>query len=70
VVGGDIIVELDGERVDDQRDVTGAIADNEPGDEVDVTYYRGDERRTATIRLGERPDSLEQAQPEPVLPFP
>ena len=70
VVGGDIIVELDGERVDDQRDVTGAIADNEPGDEVDVAYYRDGERRTATIRLGERPDSLEQAQPDPVLPFP
>jgi S1-C subfamily serine protease len=71
VVGGDIIVELDGERVNDQSDVTAAIADNAPGDEVDVTYYREDDRRSSTIKLGERPDSLDAQPEEPqVFPFP
>ena len=60
VAGGDIIVELDGEKVGSQEDVTAAIADNQPGDEVDVSYYRGEQERTTTITLGERPDSLEQ----------
>jgi S1-C subfamily serine protease len=73
VAGGDIIVELDGKKVNSQGDVTGAIADNEPGDEIDVVYYRGDDRRTATLELGERPENLQSPQPEDdggVLPFP
>ena len=33
-----------------------AIADKKPGDEVEVEYYRGDDKKTATVKLGKRPD--------------
>lgn len=77
-IGGDIIVAVDGEDVVRNSDVADAILANKPGDEVEVEYFRGDDRRTVTVKLGERPQSLE---PEPLasgggespdegLPFP
>jgi S1-C subfamily serine protease len=62
--GGDLIVEVDGEQVRTPDDVAAAIADNSPGDEVEVVYYRGEKRRTATVKLGERPDQLQAEEPE------
>jgi S1-C subfamily serine protease len=62
--GGDVIVEVDGERVRTPDDVAAAIDDNSPGDEVEVVYYRGDGRRTATVKLGERPDQLQAEEPD------
>ena len=56
--GGDLIVRVDGERVDNADDVAAAIEDNDPGDKVEVEYYRGDDRETAEVELGERPDEL------------
>jgi hypothetical protein len=44
--------------------VPAAIADLEPGDEVEVVYYRGDERKTTRVELGKRPSSLESAEQE------
>jgi S1-C subfamily serine protease len=74
-VGGDIIVEVDGQEIMRNSDVADAILDNEPGDEIDVEYFRGDDRRTATVKLGSRPQSLDfgeapQQQPDDSLPFP
>ncbi|NLT06502.1 MAG: PDZ domain-containing protein [Solirubrobacterales bacterium] len=68
--GGDLIVEIDGEEIREAEDVTGAIADKKPGDEVEVTFYRGDDRRTVTVELGKRPASLDSAQQQqqPTLP--
>ena len=60
VAGGDLIVKLDGETVRGPDDVATAIADDKPGDEVEVEYFRGDDRKTAKIKLGERPGSLAQ----------
>jgi S1-C subfamily serine protease len=77
-VGGDIIVSVDGQDISRNSDVADAILDNEPGDEVEIEYFRGDDRRTTTVELGERPQSLESGSPpqggeEPPdegLPFP
>jgi S1-C subfamily serine protease len=55
VAGGDIIVAVDGSDVTESLDVAEAIADNEPGDTVEIEYYRGDELQTADVELGERP---------------
>ena len=63
--GGDLIVEVDGETVKTPDDVPAAIADLEPGDEVEVVYYRGDERKTTKVELGKRPSSLGSAQEQP-----
>jgi S1-C subfamily serine protease len=53
--GGDLIVEVDGRRVSAPEEVSAAIDRHEPGDEIKVVYYRGDDRRTATVELGKRP---------------
>jgi S1-C subfamily serine protease len=56
--GGDVLTEVDGDRIEEPRDVASAIADDQPGDEVEVTYYRDGEERTATVTLGKRPESI------------
>jgi S1-C subfamily serine protease len=56
--GGDLLVKVDGEEVENGDDVAAAIEDNQPGDTVEVEYYRGDDRETATVELAERPDEL------------
>ena len=64
---GDVIVAIDGEKVADPEEVAAAVADKRPGDELKIEVYRGDDRRTITVTLGERPDQLSQsgsAQPQ------
>ena len=53
--GGDLIVEVDGRKADSPEDVSAAIADDQPGDTVALTYYRGNDRKTARVELGQRP---------------
>ena len=64
---GDVIVAIDGEKVADPEEVAAAVADKRPGDKLKIEVYRGDDRRTITVTLGERPDQLSQsgsAQPQ------
>jgi S1-C subfamily serine protease len=63
--GGDLIVEIDGKEVKDSDDVPASIADRKPGDEVEVVFYRGDERKTVEVELGERPSSADSAAEQP-----
>jgi S1-C subfamily serine protease len=56
--GGDLIVEVDGKQIKTPDDVPAAISDSKPGDDVEVVYYRGDERKTVKVELGKRPASL------------
>jgi S1-C subfamily serine protease len=60
--GGDLIVEVNGKEIKTQDDVPAAIADLKPGDEVEVVYYRGDERKSVKVELGKRPTSLQSSQ--------
>jgi S1-C subfamily serine protease len=53
--GGDLLVEVDGRAIRTPSDVSTAIADDKPGETIQVTYYRGDQRRTGKVELGERP---------------
>jgi S1-C subfamily serine protease len=63
--GGDLLVKVDGEEIDNSDDVAAAIEDNDPGDTIEVEYYRGDELKTASIKLAERPDDLASSQQQP-----
>ena len=54
--GGDLIVKVDGVEIAESSDVAGAIADNKPGDRIEIEYFRGNDRRKVTVRLGERPE--------------
>jgi S1-C subfamily serine protease len=59
--GGDLIVELDGKEVGSPSDVSAAIGDHEPGDTVQITYYRGNDRKTTKVKLGVRPSDLDDS---------
>jgi S1-C subfamily serine protease len=59
--GGDVIVAVDGKPVTSADDVVNAVADKQPGDTIQLEFYRGKDKRTATIKLAERPKQLASA---------
>jgi S1-C subfamily serine protease len=59
--GGDVIVNVAGRDVKTPDDVANAIANKKPGDKVQVEYYRGNDKKTATVTLGKRPASLQNS---------
>lgn len=62
VLGGDILVEIDGQKIRKPEDVSAAIADNKPGDRVEIKYYRGDKLESKQVKLGTRPASFDKNQ--------
>jgi S1-C subfamily serine protease len=46
---------VDGKEMQNEDDVANAIAEHKPGDRVEITYYRGDDKKTATVTLDKRP---------------
>jgi S1-C subfamily serine protease len=69
---GDLIVAIDGEPVRSADDVVSAVAAKQPGDTVELEIYRGDDKRTISVELGERPAELGGGtqQEEPPFPLP
>jgi S1-C subfamily serine protease len=63
----DVLVKVDGQEIQKSDDVAAAIEDDKPGDTIEVQYYRGDELKTAKVKLGERPDELTSSS-EPQQP--
>jgi S1-C subfamily serine protease len=61
--GGDLIVELDGRKINSPDDVAAAIADNKPGDRVTVKYLRGGKEKSAVVTLGKRPAQVPGQDP-------
>jgi S1-C subfamily serine protease len=53
--GGDIITRVDDTEVENPDDLSAAISLYKPGTEVELEVRRGDEARTVTVRLDERP---------------
>ncbi len=58
--GGDLIVAVDGKEVSDSSEVASAISQKRPGDDAEITYYRGDSKKTVTVELAKRPKSADQ----------
>ncbi|MBI4461242.1 MAG: PDZ domain-containing protein, partial [Acidobacteria bacterium] len=56
VIGGDLMVEVDGNPIASSVDLNRYVLKKKPGDAVRVTLYRGDRRMTVNVELGERPD--------------
>ncbi|MBC98238.1 MAG: 2-alkenal reductase [Halobacteriovoraceae bacterium] len=50
---GDIILEIDGQEVNDYDEIFNVLDKYNVGDKVDVTYLRGDEKRTTKLKLME-----------------
>ena len=65
VAGGDLIVKVDGKAIQDPDGVAAAIARQKPGDTVEVEYYRGKDKKTAKVRLGKRPNALQNSRTPP-----
>jgi len=61
--GGDLIVAIDGKEMRDEDAVAAAVAEHKPGDKIDIEYYRGDEKKSATVELTKRPASADAAAP-------
>jgi len=57
VIGGDLLVEVDGTPLANSRDLTRYIEKKKPGDIVRFTLFRGTKRMMVDVKLGERPDS-------------
>ena len=65
--GADVIVSIDGKSVAGADDVVQAVSEKQPGDSVEIEYYRGNDKRTVTVKLGERPAQVAStgSQPSP-----
>ena len=59
-LGGDIIVEIDGEPVTTSEDVAAIVTDKDPGESLELTYLRDGEEHTTTLELGARPSPDDQ----------
>ena len=61
-LGGDIITEVNGKRVEDMDEIIEIVNDSEPGDELELTIRRGDDTKDVTVTLGDRPNSIEEGE--------
>jgi len=61
-VGGDVVIEANGERIDDFNDLLVQVAFASPGDQMDLTIIREGQQRTVTVELGARPENFQPDQ--------
>jgi S1-C subfamily serine protease len=54
IIGGDVIVALDGQKVANQFDMNLLLNRKRPGDSVTITVYRGAKKMEIPVKLGER----------------
>jgi len=53
MLGGDLIVAIDGKKVEDQQELAEVMNNHRAGDSVRVTIYRGKRKIEVTVTLGE-----------------
>ncbi|HTZ96131.1 MAG TPA: trypsin-like peptidase domain-containing protein [Terriglobales bacterium] len=53
MIGGDLIVAIDGEKVEDQQDLAQMMNKHRAGDSVRITFYRGKNKMDVQVTLGE-----------------
>ncbi len=53
MVGGDLIVAIDGEKVEDQQELAQIMNNHRAGDTVRVTVFRGKKKMDVSVTLGE-----------------
>ena len=52
---GDVITKMDDKDISTTEDLISAIGSHQIGDQVEITYYRGNAQKVATATLGESP---------------
>ena len=55
VLGGDIVVSVDGKQISSVEQLRDAIADHKPGDKIKLVIYRGANKSGVTVTLGRQP---------------
>ena len=63
MLGGDLIVAIDGESIQDQQDLAHVMNRHRAGDTVHITFYRGKGKMEADALLGERREQAELPEP-------
>jgi S1-C subfamily serine protease len=53
MIGGDLILQIEGERIESQQDLAQAMNKHRAGDSVKVTFYRGKKKLEVNVVLGE-----------------
>jgi S1-C subfamily serine protease len=53
MLGGDLIVAIDGEKVQDEQDLSQMMNNHRAGDTVRVTIYRNKKKQDVNVSLGE-----------------
>jgi S1-C subfamily serine protease len=53
MLGGDLIVAIDGQQVTDPQDINAIMDKHQAGDTISVTFYRGRKQMTLKLILGE-----------------
>jgi S1-C subfamily serine protease len=56
LLGGDLIVAIDGQEVNDPQEINALMDKHQAGDTVSVTFYRGQKKMTLKLILGEARD--------------
>jgi S1-C subfamily serine protease len=57
-IGGDVITKVSGRPLTRRNDFSKQLTRYNPGDTITLEVYRGGQRRTAEVRLAERPNSV------------
>jgi S1-C subfamily serine protease len=57
MLGGDLIVGIDGQEVTDPQDINALMDKHQAGDTISVTFYRGSKQITLKLILGEARDA-------------
>jgi membrane-associated protease RseP (regulator of RpoE activity) len=57
---GDVILEIDGEEMEDASDLVEYIGEQEPGDDIEITFKRKRRTRTLEVELGEQESPFEE----------
>jgi S1-C subfamily serine protease len=55
LLGGDIIVEIDGKPATTAEDLREAVSAKQPDEKIDIEAYRGDDTRSFEVTLGRQP---------------
>src|SRR6201996_8063286 len=63
-LGGDIITEAEGKKVNGMEQIIELVNGKKPGEEVTLKVLRGGKEKTATVTLGVRPAKVEEASPQ------
>ncbi|MGZ5313786.1 MAG: S1C family serine protease, partial [Solirubrobacterales bacterium] len=61
LLGGDIVVQVNGKDIQGMDEVVQAVNEAEPGDELKLTVLRDGKQQEITVQLGERPTQIQDS---------